>query len=172
MKSQTVVVPQVGDYHVDTSHSTISFTTRHIFGLAAVHGTFDLREGHIYVAENPADSSARAVIATSSIQTGNSTRDNAVRSAAYLDAERYPDITFVATKSAEVAGHQELRGSLKAHGQARPLNIQIESLHMTDHQLIIRATATVDRYAFGVTKMKGMAARYLKLQLDITANPS
>lgn len=172
MQSQTTVVPQVGDYHVDPSHSTISFTTRHMFGLAAVRGTFDLREGHIYVAENPADSSARAVIATSSIQTGNTTRDDMVRSAAYLDAEHYPDITFVATKLAEIEGHQELRGSLKAHGQARPLNIQIESLHVTNHKMIISATATVDRYAFGVTKMKGMAARYLKLQLDITATPS
>lgn len=172
MQSQTVVVPQVGDYHVDPSQSKISFTTRHMFGLAAVQGTFDLREGHIYVAKNEADSSARAVIATSSIRTGNTTRDNAVRSAAYLDAEQYPDITFVATKLANIQGHQELRGSLKAHGQARPLNVQIESLHMAGSQLIIKATATVDRYAHGVTKMKGMAARYLKLQLDITATPS
>jgi hypothetical protein len=40
-----------GTYRIDPSTSTIAFTTRHLFGTAAVKGSFDLSAGEITVAE-------------------------------------------------------------------------------------------------------------------------
>jgi len=40
-----VQLPAVGTYRIDPSTSTITFTTRHMFGLGAVKGSFDLNSG-------------------------------------------------------------------------------------------------------------------------------
>jgi polyisoprenoid-binding protein YceI len=44
-----------------------------------------------------------------------------------------------------------------------------ESVTSDDAGLTVRATATVDRYEFGVTHGKGMTGRYLALTLDVRA---
>lgn len=164
-----IAIPQAGDYHVDPRRSTVTFTTRHLFGLAAVRGSFELREGHIYVADELGGSSARAVISAASVRTRNPMRDTAVRST-FLDADHHPDIAFVSTGLDQVDGRWVLRGSLKVCGHARPIDVLVDSVRTAGRELTVRASATVDRYAFGVTAMKGMAGRSLRLQLDITAD--
>jgi polyisoprenoid-binding protein YceI len=58
-------------------------------------------------------------------------------------------------------------GYLTVKGQKAPLNITITEAQPVGEILKITAQARVDRYAHGVTAMKGMAGRYL--DLDITA---
>jgi len=55
-----VVAPTAGSYRIDPVRSRIAFTTRHLFGLGAVHGTFELQDGVIRIAEPLEDSSALA----------------------------------------------------------------------------------------------------------------
>lgn len=65
-----------------------------MFGLAPVRGRLAIRAETIDVAEPLADSSIRAEIETASFDTGNPRRDNAVRSARLLDADRYLVMAF------------------------------------------------------------------------------
>jgi hypothetical protein len=51
---------RAGDYRID--QATVRFTTRHVFGIAPVHGTFQLRSGHIHVTDPVDGSTARATI--------------------------------------------------------------------------------------------------------------
>jgi len=37
--------PQLGRYDIDRERSTVTFRTRHLFGLAPVRGTFTLKAG-------------------------------------------------------------------------------------------------------------------------------
>ena len=37
--------PRPGRYDIDTSYSSVTFRTRHLFGLAPVHGSFAIRNG-------------------------------------------------------------------------------------------------------------------------------
>ena len=86
--------PRPGRYEIDISSSTVTFRTRHLFGLAPVRGSFAIRAGTIDVGEPLARSSAFVQIDAASFRTGNGQRDDQVRSERLLDTERYPAITF------------------------------------------------------------------------------
>jgi polyisoprenoid-binding protein YceI len=158
----------VGGYRIEPSESTISFATRHIFGLAPVRGTFALRDGHIEVADPVTGSTVRATVAAGSIDTGLSIRDTTVSSKQYLDAEKHPDITFVAREVASDGGWV-LRGTLTVRGRTEPLNVRIDEVRVLGTKLQLRASAEIDRYAWGVTAMKGMTSRRLRFTLALVA---
>ena len=62
-----------------------------------VRGNFADFEGTITVAENIAESAAKATIRTASISTGNDDRDAHVKNEDFFAVEQYPEITFKAT---------------------------------------------------------------------------
>jgi polyisoprenoid-binding protein YceI len=161
----TVEIPTAGDYRVSERESTVSFSTRHMFGLGQVHGTFRLREGHIHIADPVERSDTWATIDASSVDSGNPARDNTVRSG-YLHTEQHPDITFESTGLDD----KTLRGTLTVLGRARPLEVRIEAVRPEGSRLRVTATSVVDRYEFGITKMKGMTGRRLTIRLEITAD--
>jgi polyisoprenoid-binding protein YceI len=82
-------VPRLGRYRIDTSGSSITFKTRHMFGLGPVRGSFAVGGGTIDISEPLTDSAIHAEIDASTFQTGNAARDSTVRSAVLLDVGRY-----------------------------------------------------------------------------------
>lgn len=167
--STAVQIPVAGAYRVDAGASTISFTTKHMLGLGTVRGTFALRDGHIDVADPVSASSVRATVAAGSIDTGVDARDRTVRSATYLDAEHHPHFGFVSTGVEQSGGRWVLRGSLTVRGVSRPVDVHVEEVAADGPRLRVVATAVVDRYAFGITAMRGMTGRRLSLRLEIVA---
>jgi polyisoprenoid-binding protein YceI len=165
-----VDVPTAGDYRIDPESSAVAFTTRHMFGLAAVHGSFQLRDGQIHVADPVRDSWARAAISAATVQTGNPSRDASVRSPRLLATAAYPVITFTSTRLDQIDGRWVLAGELSVRGVTRPIQVHIDDVHAAETRLRLHATARVDRYAFGVGKYRGLAARHLTLRLDIIAD--
>jgi polyisoprenoid-binding protein YceI len=166
--TETVAVPTAGAYRIEPAESTISFATRHLFGLAPVRGTFALREGVVHVATPVETSTAHATIAADSVDTGLAARDNTVRSGQYLDVARHPDITFTAHGVARDGGWV-LRGALTVRGRTEPLDVRIDEVRVVDDRLLLRASAEVDRYAWGVTAMRGMTGRRLRFTLSLSA---
>ena len=166
--TETVEVPAAGAYRIDPGESTISFATRHIFGLAGVRGTFALRAGHVHVADPVHGSALRATIDASSVDTGLSIRDNTVRSKQYLETDRFPEITFVSTGLSRDGGWV-LRGELTVKDQTRPLDVRVDEVRVVGDKLQLRASSVVDRYAWGVTAMKGMTGRRLRFTLALVA---
>lgn len=153
--------PEPGHYEVDTGRSSIGFRTRHIFGLAPVRGTFAIKAGTVQVAEPLAESGVRVDVALASFHTGNRLRDSAVRSARFLDAHRHPLMTF----QAERIEGTTVSGTLTARGITRPVSLSVEQTALSRREFTVRATARIDRTAFGVTGSRGMTGRYL----DVTA---
>jgi polyisoprenoid-binding protein YceI len=168
--THAVEIPAAGDYRVDGQRSSVTFTTRHVFGLAPVRGSFRLREGDVHVTDPPADSSVRVTVSAGSFDTGTAARDVAVRSAQYLDTEHHPDITFNSTGLDLLDGRWVLRGSLTVRGRTNAVEVLIDEIHPDGQGLRLWASARVDRYEFGITAMKGFTGRYLALRLDIVAN--
>jgi polyisoprenoid-binding protein YceI len=166
--TETVEVPAAGAYRIELAESAISFATRHIFGLAPARGTFALREGTIHVASPVETSAVHATIAADSFDTGLAARDNTVRSKQYLDVARHPDITFTANGVARDGGWV-LRGALTVRGRTEPLDVRIDEVSVHDDRLRLLASAEVDRYAWGVTAMKGMTGRRLRFTLSLSA---
>jgi polyisoprenoid-binding protein YceI len=64
-----------------------------------------------------------------------------------------------------------LAGDLEVRGVSRPVTLVIESVQAADAGFRAQAAARIDRYAFGVTAAKGMAARYLDISLTAVALP-
>lgn len=169
----SVQLPPAGTYEVDPARSSLTFTTRHMFGLGKVTGTFQLESGTVTVAEPVTRSTAQAVIEAGSFRTGTPRRDDHVRSPAFLHTDRYPEIGFEsATVARGEAGAWIVQGFLTVRGDRAPVDLTVDSLSVENGSLRISVSATVDRYRHGLTASKGLAARRLRLSLAVIATPT
>ena len=150
--------PPVGQYGIDPRASTITFKSRHLFGLAPVHGTMAIRDGLVDIAD------------TTSFDTGSRQRDRDVRSPRFLDAERYPSMTFTSRWLDRSNGRWTLTGTLMVRDVARPVSLTIQRSTVTPGRpmsFVVYATSRIDRTEFGLTAAKGLAGRHLDLSLRI-----
>jgi YceI-like domain/Glycine transporter len=88
-------VPEVGSYAVDPSHASFEFVARHL--MAKVHGKFSGVSGVATVAERPEDATLEIELDTTSIDTGDATRDGHLRSSDFFGVEDHPTISFRST---------------------------------------------------------------------------
>ena len=153
----------MGHYEIDTSRSAVRFRTRHLFGLAPVRGRFAIRGGTVDVAEPPTGSTVRAEIDAASFRTLNPARDQAVKSARFLEVNRYPVMTFVSERLTPAM----LSGTLTVRGVSRPVALSIEQIDVQPGEFTARAATAIDRTDFGVTASRGLAGARLDLSLEI-----
>ncbi|MEV0591134.1 YceI family protein [Nonomuraea cavernae] len=161
--------PGPGVYHLDPEATEITFATRHLFGLLPVRGSFALVSGEVRVAEPSTDSTVDVVIRAASVDTGVPPRDDKVRSAVYLDVAAHPEISFRARSVERSHDGTHVPGELTVRGVTRPTVLTLTFLAAEGSTLRARAEATVDRYAFGLTREKGMTGRYFHLAIEVTA---
>jgi polyisoprenoid-binding protein YceI len=166
-----VSVPAAGRYRIDPARASVTFRTRHLFGLGAVSGTMAVTSGEITVDPAVPQAAVTAVISAASFSTGSRARDRDVRSARFLDTTHYPDITFQAGTLSRSQSHWMLAGQLTVRDMTSPVTLAIESVEPAGAGFWARATTRIDRYAYGLTAAKGMAARYLGIDLAVTAQP-
>lgn len=90
--------PATSTWALDPAHSVIEFSAKHMM-ITTVKGRFADVKGTITVdARTPDNSHVEAEIAASSIDTRTEQRDQHLKSADFLDVEKYPTITFRSTK--------------------------------------------------------------------------
>lgn len=164
-------IPTAGSYRLDPSRSAVSFRTRHLFGLAAVTGTMAITGGDIIVDTAIPQASVTATVSAASFDTGHRRRDRDIRSARFLHTEQYPSIRFRATFLRHVDGRWSLSGELTVRDVTRPVILVLETIEPSGAGFCACATTRLDRYAFGVSAAKGMAARYLDIDLTVAAEP-
>lgn len=161
-------------YTLDPAHTQVLFSWDHL-GYSHPSGQFDRVEGTlVYDADHPSESSVRVSIPVSSLHTHVPALDKQLLGPMYLDAGKFPSITFVSSRvEAEGAARFKVEGRLTVHGVTRPVTLDV-TLNKTGKYPMIEApalgfgaTATFDRSAFGVgygVPMVGDA-----LQVTITA---
>jgi polyisoprenoid-binding protein YceI len=114
-------------YNIDTTHSEIGFTARHMM-FAKVHGQFKTWGAELsYDAGNPASSSVLVQVDTASIDTREDKRDAHLRSADFFDAEQFPKMTF-RSRRVEAAGKNKYKliGDLTIRDVTRPVTLDVE----------------------------------------------
>jgi polyisoprenoid-binding protein YceI len=162
---QITQAPRLGHYEIDASRSRVTFRTRHMFGLGSVRGTFAIRSGSVDIAEPLVDSAIHAEIDTASFKTRNRQRDPSVRSARFLDAARFPVISF---RDGHVcADGKTILGTLTVREVCRPVSLSIGQVTADERSFTASGTVRVDRTEFGVTAMRGLAGRYLDLTAEV-----
>ena len=112
---------------MEPEHTVAHLTARHMM-ITDVHGQFNKIKGIIYFdPKDMASTSIEAEIDAASIWTGVEPRDKHLRSADFLDVEKYPTISFKSTRI-EVAGINTLKvhGEITIHGITRPILLNAE----------------------------------------------
>jgi polyisoprenoid-binding protein YceI len=119
-------IPEPGTFVLDPYHTRIGFVARHLM-VSKVRGNFGEFSGSITVAENPLESSAEATILTASVHTGVPPRDADLRSENFLNAEKFPEMRFRATR---ITGHDgpvfTVVGDLTIKDQTHPVELEVE----------------------------------------------
>jgi polyisoprenoid-binding protein YceI len=114
-------------YKIDPQHSSAHFVVRHMM-ITNVRGAFSNVQGTVvYDSDNPAASSVDAVIDAASINTNEAQRDAHLKSADFLDVEKYPTIAFKSTRLTK-GGDDEwnLAGDLTLHGVTKEVVLKVD----------------------------------------------
>jgi len=146
-------------WEIDPNHSTVEFAVKHMM-FTTVRGRFKDVKGTILADEsNPSNSSVQAEIAAASIDTGVADRDGHLKSADFLDVEKFPTISF-RSKRVEGTGAKEgdrfkVVGDLMIRGTTLEVTLDCTYEGMgTDPwggtRAGARATAEIDRREWGL----------------------
>ncbi len=155
-----------GLYRLDPELTTVAFTTRHMFGLGSVKGSFRLRRAELSVGNVATQTRVHAVLDAGSFDTATPKRDEQVASAKLLDSVAHPDITFTSGSITQQGETWIASGTVTAHGVSAPVDLVVDHFDDSGAQLKFSAGATIDRYAHGITGARGLAARHLDVRID------
>src|SRR3954470_7479747 len=112
----TVLEDIAGDYTIDAAHTRLGFSARHAM-VATVRGQFSDFTGTAHVdTANPASSKVELSIVANSISTGQTQRDDHLRSGDFFESEQYPDITFTSTNVTRDGDDWTITGDLTIKG--------------------------------------------------------
>ncbi|HUP61089.1 MAG TPA: YceI family protein [Thermoanaerobaculia bacterium] len=152
----TPLFAQTADtFSLDKAHSNATFRVRHL--MSNVNGSF--RDFDIAVnldRANPSGSSVEFTIQTASIDTGNTNRDDHLRSPDFFEVAKYPTITFKSTSvKAASKDKYDVTGDLTMHGVTKKVTLPVEFLgFMKDARGNERAgfaiATTINRKDYGI----------------------
>lgn len=176
-----VELPARGAWTFDRAHTHAGFVARHLM-VTKVRGHFADVEGEVRIGPTPEESEVRVRLGAASIDSGHPDRDAHLRSPDFLDAERYPDLTFRSTKI-EVTGATtfELHGDLTIRDVTRPVVLQAELEGLTrdprGDRAGFSAHTEIDREDWGLTWNVALESggwlvgRKVEIEIDVELVP-
>jgi polyisoprenoid-binding protein YceI len=170
---------EAATWTIDPVHSEVGFSVRHMM-VSKVRGRFTKFSGELVTATDPLQSSVRAEIDLSSIDTGQEQRDNHIRSADFFEVEKYPTMTYTSRGVRLEDGEYVLDGDLTLKGVTRsvPLRLELNGFGPDPYggyRAGFTATGEINRHDFNVSFNAPLAnggvvvAEKVQLQLEIEA---
>ena len=146
----------MGNWQLDPYHTQVEFSARHL-GMMKVRGQFeDVSAVADIDPDHPEAASVEVTILTVSVKTNNPVRDNDLRSGNFLEAEKYPTITFKST-GVQAAGENEfkLNGDLTIKGNTRSVTLDVTRYgesndDMFGHRIAYGAHTQINRHDYGL----------------------
>ena len=148
---------QAGTYAVDPGHTQVGWRVSHMGfsnyagGFSDVSGTLELQP------KNPAAAKLSIKIPVASVTTTSAKLTDELKGDQWLDAAKFPDITFVSTKVAPAGkDHAKVTGDLTLHGVTKPVTLDVTLVGAGVNPLSkkytvgFEATGTLKRSEFGV----------------------
>jgi polyisoprenoid-binding protein YceI len=157
MATTTTSPASVTTWNIDSAHAAAEFKVRHMM-ISNVKGAIKGITGTL--TEHATDATLSSVDATldvSTLNTGEPQRDAHLKSADFLELEKYPTITFKSTKVVH-KGESEyaVTGDLTIHGTTRPVTLAVEGptpQHKDpwgNTRIGLSATTKINRKDFGL----------------------
>jgi polyisoprenoid-binding protein YceI len=175
-----VIADKTTTWTIDPVHSTVEFAVRHLM-VSTTRGRFTGVTGTIVIDETDLTRShAEITIDAATVDTGNEQRDADLRSANFLDVEKYPTITFKSTRVAVAGDEYRVFGDLTIHGVTREVVLDTEfngenKAPWGSEVIGFTATTKISRKDFGLTYNPAMetggfvVGDEVKIQLEIEA---
>jgi polyisoprenoid-binding protein YceI len=152
----TLTQTDIKTFAVDTSHSRVGFTVRHL-GFSKVRGAFEVFEGTIRLAEDDLTTlETEASIDVSTVNTGDAKRDEHLRSGDFFEVDAHPAIMFKSTEIKSVNGSRfTLVGDFTIRGVTRSIELDGEFLGTAtdpwgNEKIAIEAHGSINRKDFGL----------------------
>ena len=167
-------------WKIDPAHSNVEFAVKHLM-ISTVKGLFTDVEGEIVIVEgDPSKSSVSATLKAASIDTRTGQRDDHLRSADFLDAAHFPEITFRSTRISGDESEFEVVGNLTIRGVTRAITLDVTNEGAGKDpwggdRIAFSATAKLDRRDFGLTWNQAIEAggvlvgNDVKISIDVQA---
>jgi polyisoprenoid-binding protein YceI len=143
-------------YALDPAHTSVEFVVRHLM-ITKVRGRFTAFDGQVEL--EPGSDLPTAITATidaASIDTREDQRDAHLRSADFLEVEKYPKLRFESTRIDGTPDEFQIDGKLTIHGVTRDVTLTgtFEG-RMTDPwggtRVGYSATTAINRKDYGLT---------------------
>lgn len=168
--TRRIDIPAAGRYAIDPDRSSLTLRTR-LFGLHALTVTMDVAAGQIDLDPAVPRAMVTATVAAASFTTDNPRRDEDIRSPRFLDADKYPVLSYRAAALTHDHGGWTLAGELTVRDVTRPVTLKIDSVEHAGAGIRARATTRVDRADFGLTAAQWMGGRFFDIDLIAAAEP-
>jgi len=128
MATSTATTSRVSNWEIDPAHSGARFSVRHMM-VSTVRGEFGKFTGVVKLDESdPTRSSVQVTMDASSVNTHDARRDAHLRSADFLDVEKFPTIDFRSTVVKKTGDDPyEITGQFTLHGVTRDLTLTVEA---------------------------------------------
>ncbi len=148
--------PSTSTWHVDPVHSTAQFKVKHLM-ISNVKGEFTSIKGALQHSSDVSKSALEVSIDANSINTREPQRDAHLKSADFLEVEKFPNITFKSTKvSKKEGGDFAVEGDLTIHGVTRKVTLDAEAPSAPQKdpwggtRIGVEATTKINRKDFGL----------------------
>jgi polyisoprenoid-binding protein YceI len=167
-------------WKLDPSHTIAEFSAKHLM-ITTVKGRITDIEGTIYTDEKDLNnSSVEATLKAVSLDTRTDQRDQHLRSADFLDVEKFPEIRFRSTRIQGDKQSFKLTGDLTIRDVTKPITLDVEFEGQTKdpwggERVGFSATGKIDRREFGLTWNQALEAggvvvgNDIKISLEVEA---
>ena len=174
--------PAGGTWALDTTHTDVSFTARHLM-VTKVRGRFAVPAAPSRSPRTRLSRRSRPFIDVPSVNSGEAGRDEHLRTADFFDAEHYPTITFRSTKVEDAGdGEYKVTGDLTIKDVTRPVTLDLEYLGTVaspwgDQRAGFSATTEISRKEWGIEYNMALEAGgvvvgdKIKLNIDAEDHP-
>lgn len=163
------------DWGIDPVHSSAVFRVQHM-GAGYTVGRFDQVSGS--VSHDPAADGPSAVTFTAqaaSVSTGNTKRDDHLRSPDFFDAKQFPTLEFASSEWKKTGdGTFDVTGKLTIHGVSKEITVKaVRSIGknvMNQKDLLgFEVEFAIKRSDFGMKTMVGPVGDEVRISIEVEA---
>jgi len=163
-------------YEVDAKHTHPHFEADHFGGVSVWRGILTASKGTIVLDREAKSGTVDVTIDAASILTGVPDLDKHVKSADFLDVEKFPTATYK-SKSVKFDGDKpvSVEGELTLLGVTKPVTLNINKFKCIEHPMLKRevcgadASAEFKRTDFGLNYGTPRFAPEVKLSIEVEA---
>jgi polyisoprenoid-binding protein YceI len=142
------------DFTLDPNHTQAQFTVVHL-GFSHVSGQIPIVTGTLSVGANDVPTAISATLSAKDINSNSADRDRDLRGTDWLDIDKYPTMTFVATQISGTAQSFTVAGNLTMHGVTKPVTLTAKEEGKAPDargrmHIAYTATGTIDRRDWGL----------------------